>query len=172
MCSYPSPFQTKQHHFLPCPVQKLLHQFSYSQPRLNTSVIFCFICEVCFTLQGHFALPVYLQDLHFPFSTSIFFLNLESSFGSFRSSNNLDHTSCTQKTNPFISLTSEVSCVTEHWKSGVEIPNCLCRNEKITSEIDAALPSRGLLHVKKQTIQIRYTHLRFLTKVYNEFLCA
>lgn len=153
-------------------MQKLLHQFSYSQPRLNTSVIFCFICEVCFTLQGHFALPVYLQDLHFPFSTSIFFLNLESSFGSFRSSNNLDHTSCTQKTNPFISLTSEVSCVTEHWKSGVEIPNCLCRNEKITSEIDAALPSRGLLHVKKQTIQIRYTHLRFLTKVYNEFLCA
>lgn len=107
-----------------------------------------------------------LFSIHFQ---HIFFLDLESSFGSFCSSNNLDHTSCNQKTNAFISLVSEASWVTEHWKSGAEIPDCLHGYGKITSEINAALPSRGLLHIKEQNIHRRHAHWRVLTSF--AFVC-
>lgn len=102
--SYSSHFQTKQHNFLSWPLQKLLYQFSYSQQRLNISVISSFLCEACYALQGRFALPVYLQDLYFPFTSSISLWILESSFGSLCSSNNVDHTRSTQMTNSFLSL--------------------------------------------------------------------
>lgn len=55
-----------------------------AKPR-NISVIFSFRCEVYSTLQGRFALPVYLQDFYFPFTPKHFFLDLESPFGRFRS---------------------------------------------------------------------------------------
>lgn len=87
-----------------------------------------------------------------------FFLDLESSFGSFCSSNNVDHTRSTQMTNSFISLAFETSWVTEHWKSGMEIPGCLHRIGKPNSYINAALPPRGLSHVGKQNINHSGTH--------------
>lgn len=66
----------------------------------NISVIFSFRCEVCSTLQGHFALPVYLQDFYFPFTSKHFFLDLESSFGSFRRCSNAAHPGSSAVTNP------------------------------------------------------------------------
>lgn len=81
-----------------------------------------------------------------------FFLDLESSFGSFCSSDNVDHTHSTQMTNSFISLAFDASWVTDQEKSGMEIPDCPPSNGKPNSYINAALPSRGLLHVKEQNI--------------------
>lgn len=81
-CSCSSHFQTKQHNFLTWPMQKLPHRLPLTPSKdSNISVIFGFRCEVCSTLQGHFALPVYLQDFYFPFTPKHFFLDLESSSG-------------------------------------------------------------------------------------------
>lgn len=82
-CSCSSDFQTKQDNFLTWPMQKLPpHQLSLT-PR-NISVISGFRCEMRSMLQGHFALPVYLQDFYFPLTPEHFFLDLESCFGPFR----------------------------------------------------------------------------------------
>lgn len=66
----------------------------------NISVILSFRCEARSTLQGHFALPVYLQDLYFPFTPKHFFLDLERCFGSFRSCSRAAHPGSRAMTNP------------------------------------------------------------------------
>lgn len=78
---------------------KSYHINSLVTPR-NISVIFSFRCEVCSTLQGHFALPVYLQDFYFPFTPKHFFLDLESRFGWFRGRSHAAHPGSSAMPNP------------------------------------------------------------------------
>lgn len=96
---------------------KSYHINSLLTPR-NISVIFSFRCEVCSTLQGRFALPVYLQDFYFPFTPKQFFLDLESCFEWFRGRSHAAHPGssampkpgCGSGTVPGIARCSSAAC--------------------------------------------------------------
>lgn len=146
-----SHFQAKQHNFL---FVLCKSYYINSLTPSKDSEYFCYLLLLIWSvlhssrsLSSASLFTGCLFSIHFQH----FFLDLESSFGSFCSSNNADHTGSTQMTNSCISLAVEASWVAEHSRA---VWRCRsARRWEPSRDTNAALPSRGLFSVMEPNIK-------------------